>query len=266
MIHKTAVVDAGAELGKDVEIGPFTYIEGDVKIGDGCVIGPHATVLRYTTLGQKCHVHAGAVIGDLPQDLGFEGGRSFVNIGPGCVIREGVTIHRGTKPETATEIGDGCFLMAFSHFAHNVRLGRNVIVANTALLAGYVDVGDKTFISGDVLVHQFVRIGRLAMLGGGCAVSQDVPPFCTVEPMKGNEVMGLNVIGMRRGGLTPAERAEVKKVFTVLYRSGLNHRQALERIKADFSSPLAMEIYEFVVQSKRGICSFSGGKEEDVEI
>jgi len=263
MIHKTAIIDVAAELGKDVSVAPFAYIEGNVRIGDNCVIGPHASVLRYTTLGEKCIVHAGAVLGDLPQDLAFSGCDSFVKIGANCVIREGVTVHRGTKPGTTTEIGDNCFLMGFSHFAHNVKLGKNVIVVNGALLAGYVEVGDRAFISGNVVVHQFVRIGRLAMLGGGCGVSKDVPPFCTVSPLAVNTVLGLNIVGMRRAGLTPEQRMEVKRAFKILYGSGLNTREAVQEIADTMKSELAREFVSFVQSSKRGICARGGNVSDD---
>jgi UDP-N-acetylglucosamine acyltransferase len=265
MIHKTAVVEPGAELGQDVVVGPFAFIEAGARVGDGCLIGPHVSILKHVTMGPGCKVHAGAVLGDLPQDLGFAGGDSHVVIGANCVIREGVTIHRGTKPGTATEIGDGCFLMSNSHYAHNVKLGKNVIVVSNALLAGYVEVGDRAFISGNCVVHQFVRIGRLAMMGGASGVSKDVPPFCTTKPMTANTILGLNVVGMRRGGLGPEERSAVKEAFRILYRSGLNVAQALSQMKPQFSSCPAAELCAFVESSKRGICAWCGQDEMEAE-
>jgi UDP-N-acetylglucosamine acyltransferase len=262
MIHATAIIEPGAEIGTDVTVGPYSIIENGAKIGDGCVIGPHVTVMQYTTLGPNCNVHAGAVLGDLPQDLGFGGGESFVKIGTKCVIREGVTIHRATKPGTTTEIGDSCFLMALSHFAHNVKLGNNVIVANSAFLGGYVEVGDRVFISGGVGIHQFVKVGRLAMIGGNGGISKDVPPFCTTKPVELNVVGGMNVVGMRRAGITPQERAQIKEVFKLLYRSGLNTKQAVEKIKAAFTTGPAMEFCSFIEQSKRGICGADWVDEE----
>jgi len=256
MIHETAVVAAEAELGHGVTIGPFTCIEPDVRIGAGCVIGPHVTILSRTTVGANGRIHAGAVLGDRPQDVHFEECDSRVEIGSDCVIREGVTIHRGSKPGSVTVIGDGCFLMGFSHFAHDVRLGSGVIVANGALLAGFVQVGDRAFISGNAIVHQFVRIGRLAMLAGGCAVSKDVPPFCLLRPAALNDVRGTNVVGMRRAGLTAAERSDVNRAFKILYRSGLNTSQAAEEIGKAFSSGPALEVRDFVSASERGICGF----------
>ena len=236
-IHPTAVIEDGAVIGSNVHIGPY------------------AVVLRNVTIGPNCRIHAGAVIGDLPQDLAFQPAETFVRIGADCVIREHVTVHRGTKPGTATVVGDGCYLMANSHLGHNVRLGTRVIVANGALLGGYVEVDDEAFISGHVVIHQFVRIGRLAMLSGGGGIGKDVPPFCTTVGLERNRIGGLNTIGMRRAGLSPAERVQVKRAFTLLYRSHLNVSQALERMRQEFTDGPAMEIVEFASVSRRGICS-----------
>jgi UDP-N-acetylglucosamine acyltransferase len=257
-IHATALIDPKARLGRNVTVGPFAVIEADVEIGDNCTVGPHATVMRYTTLGEGCRVHAGAVLGDWPQDMGFKPDElSHVRIGKHVTLREFVTIHRGTKAGTVTELGDGCFLMANAHVAHNVRLGARVIIANGVLLAGYVDVGDGAFLSGHVVVHQFVRIGRLAMVGGASGLSKDVPPFCMVGGMARNQVAGLNVIGMRRAGLNPDQRKAVKAAFGTLYRSGLNVGQAVKEIKATAQAgSAAAEMAAFVEESKRGICRY----------
>jgi UDP-N-acetylglucosamine acyltransferase len=258
MIHKTAVVDPAARIGRDVTVGPFAVIEEDVVIGDGCSIGPHACILRYTSLGNNCEVHAGAVLGDLPQDVDFEPCESRLRIGSNCLIREGVTLHRGTRPGSATEIGDGCFLMAFSHCAHNVRLGNRVVLANGCLLGGYARVDDGAFISGNCLVHQFVRVGRLVIMGGGSGVSKDVPPFCMVRPITVNTVIGLNVVGLRRAGLKPAERKEIKAAFDILYRSGLTVSEAVERLGREFAGGPPLEIRDFARDSERGICGLGG--------
>jgi UDP-N-acetylglucosamine acyltransferase len=254
MIHETAIIDPGAELGKDVDVGPFTVIEADVTIGDGTVIGPNVSIMPYTSIGHHCHIHAGAVLGGIPQDVNFEGGKSFVSIGANCQIREGVTINRGTQTDSVTEIGDDCFLMAFSHFGHNVKLGSKVIVANGALLAGYVEVGDQVFISGNCVLHQFVKVGRLAMLGGGCGISKDVPPFCLVKPLEGNTIAGLNSVGLRRSTLSTKDRQEIKEAFKLLFLSDLNVSNALEKIKSFYPSGPAAEISTFVDESKQGIC------------
>jgi len=257
-IHPTAVIKKGAELGVNVSVGPFAYIAADTQIGDNSEIAPHTVIHQYTTLGSGCRVHAGAVLGDLPQDIAFGGEKSEVRVGDNCILREGVTIHRGTKPDTATVVGNDCFLMAFSHLAHNVVLGDGVIMANGALLAGYVEVGARAFISGNAVVHQFTRIGRLAMISGLAGVGKDVPPFCTVQGVRRNEVGGLNVVGMRRAGMSPDERKQVKAAFAVLYRSGLNFSEAIERMKAEFRDGPAAEIWQFCEGSKRGVCPLTG--------
>lgn len=253
-IHETAVVDKGAQVGSDVRIGPFCHVEGKVTIGDGCVLMDRVSLMGDLLLGPGCRVHAGAVLGDVPQDLGFKGAESRVRIGSNCMIREGVTIHRGTNEGSVTEIGDDCFLMGFSHYAHNVKLGRRVIVVNGSLLAGYVEVGDGAFISGNCCVHQFVKIGRLVMVGGGGGISKDVPPFCMTRTVGFNEVVGLNVVGMRRAGMGPDERRQVKRAYQLLYRSGLNATQAVERIRESFDDGPALEFCEFVSRSERGLC------------
>jgi len=254
-IHSTAQIDPGAELGAGVTVGPFAVIERDVVIGAGTVIGPHACVLRYTTIGSNCRIHAGAVIGDLPQDTGFKGGVSYVRIGNGTLIREHVTIHRGTEAGTSTEIGDECMIMATAHLAHNVRLANRVLVVSGALLAGYVQVDDRAFISGNVVVHQFTRIGRLAMLGGACGVSRDVPPFCTVKPLMSNELLGLNIVGLRRGGVGPDDRLALKKAFHLWFRSGMSIRQATTEVRRQLGTCSAVvEMADFIDATRRGIC------------
>lgn len=260
-IHPSAIIDPGAVLGAEVSVGPFAVIEGGTVIGDHCVIGPHAVIYRYTSLGPGCRIHAGAVLGDTPQDVAFKEVESYVKVGAGCIIREGVTIHRGTKPGTSTTVGDRCFLMALSHLGHNVQMGDDVMVANGALLAGYVEVGSRAFISGNAGVHQFTRIGRLAMLSGCSAISKDVPPFCTTRAASLNWIAGLNVVGMRRAGMTAEERQAVRTAFKVLYRSGLNVSQALSRLGEEFRDGPARELWEFAAASQRGICAFGGSED-----
>lgn len=262
-IHPTAIIDKTAVLGANVTVGPFCVIDHDTRIGDGTVIGPHVVIHPYTSVGPDCRIHAGAVLGDLPQDLAFKKDDvSYVRIGARCTIREGVTIHRGTKPETATVVGDGCFLMANSHLGHNVQLGNLVILANGVLLAGYVQVGDRAFISGNTAVHQFDRIGRLAMVSGNAALSKDVPPFCMVPSARRNRITGMNIVGMRRAGMSPAERKDVKAAFALLFRSGLNTSDAVARILEKFPSGPGREIGEFTAGAKRGICRFVGTDED----
>jgi UDP-N-acetylglucosamine acyltransferase len=253
-VHATAVVSPRARLGTGVVIGPFCVIEEDVEIGAGTILGPHVTVLRFTVLGHNCRVHSGAVLGDLPQDQAYEGAESRVEIADSCVIREGVTIHRGTKPGSATAVGEGSLLMACSHVGHNSRVGRRVTLANGALLAGYTEIGDQAFISGNCLVHQFSRVGRLAMMSGGSATQMDVPPFCITQSLTANRVVSLNVIGLQRAGVSPAERQVLKRAFDLLYRSGLGTTEAVASIEAQLEGEAVRELCRFLRTSQRGIC------------
>ncbi len=257
-IHPMAVVEDGAVLGNDVQVGPFSFIGAGATIGSGCRIGPHVTIHGCVTLGAGCQVHAGAVLGDLPQDLGFAGDASFVTIGGNCILREGVTIHRGTKPGTTTRIGNRCMFMANSHAAHNVETGDDVILANGALLGGYAVVGSRVFVSGNALVHQFVRIGDVAMLGGGAAVSKDVPPYCTVRPISANRVLGLNIVGMRRAGISAADRTAIKRLFKMLYVSGQNVSDFKQEMQQENvgDSPAVKCFVDFVLSSERGVCGY----------
>ncbi len=252
-IHSTAIISPKAEIGADVEIGPYSVIGDSVAIGDGCRIGSHVSILEYAKIGSGCEVHSGAVLGDTPQDTGFKGCESSVEIGSDCIIREGVTVHRGTDEGSVTRVGSGCFLMAFAHIAHNCTVESNVIMANNSMLAGHVHIGERVFVSGGAGVHQFVKIGRLSLLGGNSVCAKDVPPFCMVEPCTWNGVKGLNVIGMRRAGMDAAQRQDVKRAFKLIYGSGLNVKQALEQIDL-LKGDAAKEMADFVRTSKRGIC------------
>jgi UDP-N-acetylglucosamine acyltransferase len=253
-IHSSAVIEPGAKIGVDVEIGPFCYVCNDVEIGDGCKLSSHVTILPHTKIGSGCNIHSNAVLGDLPQDVAFQEGISYVIIGNNCQIREGVTIHRGTKAGTVTKVGDDCMLMANSHLAHNVQLGNQVIVANGALLAGYVQVGDRAFISGNCLVHQFARVGKLVMMSGGSATQRDIPPFCMTRNQSADSVMGLNAIGMRRAGISSQDRLELKRAFKVLYKSGLLIPEALIKLQTEFDNAFVKEMCDFIQASQRGIC------------
>lgn len=256
-IHPTAIVHPGAEIGDNVAIGPYAVIEDKVRVGAGTVIGPHVILRSFTTVGEFCAIHANAVLGDWPQDTAFNPKEeSYLRIGAHCMIREGVTMHRGTKPGTATEVGDRCFLMVNSHLGHNVKLGASVIIANGALLAGYAEVGDGAFISGNCLIHQFTRVGRLAIMAGGTAINKDVPPFCKIRPMSFNSVVGLNIIGLKRAGVGDGDRLAIKRAFSILYLSGLNVSQAVERLKREYPSGPAGEFAGFIETSQRGLCRY----------
>lgn len=264
-IHPSAIVDPSARLGEGVSVGPGAVISAGAVIGPRTTIGPNAVICTHTTLGEDCRVHAGAVIGDTPQDLGFKNTPSFVRIGDRVTMREGVTIHRGTKENTETVVGDECYLMANSHLAHNVTLGRRVILANGALLGGYVSIGDFAFISGNALIHQFCRIGRLAMVGGGAGISKDVPPFCTARSITPNAVMGLNVVGMRRVGIDAAQRKIIRLCFDIIFRRGFNTAQALAELEAiPDPGPYPAEFIAFIRTAKRGICKlYASGSGDD---
>jgi UDP-N-acetylglucosamine acyltransferase len=253
-IHPTAIVHPQAELGDGVNIGPYAVIGEHVRIGAGTSVGPHAVIDGWTTIGEACEIGVGAVLGGAPQDLKFRGQRSYLRIGAHTCIREYVTIHRSAEEEGATVIGAHNFLMAYTHVAHDCRLGDHVIMVNYAGLSGYVEVEDRAFISGHNAVHQFVRIGYLAMVSGASRVVKDVPPFMIAE---GNptRIRGLNVVGMRRLGLAPAARAELRRAYRVLYRSGLNTSQALQRLReAGFTGDEVQRLIAFIAASKRGIC------------
>jgi UDP-N-acetylglucosamine acyltransferase len=261
-VHPTAIVSPDACLGEGVTIGPYAVVEDAVTIGDRTEIRAHAVVKRFTTLGADNRVHEGAVIGGEPQDLSFTGVESRVVVGDRNVIREGVTIHRSTKEGGATVVGSDCFLMAYVHLAHDNRLGDRVIVANNVALGGHVEVGDRAFLGGGAVVHQFVRIGRLAMLGGGSALHQDALPFSITDGVPARAV-GLNVVGLRRAGLTPPQRALLKQAFRLLVRSGLPLAGALDGVAA-LGDPLAEEMVAFVRASKRGFAhAHRGGTDEN---
>ena len=267
MIHPTAIVEPGAQLGVDVQLGPCAYVAATARLGDGCVLAPHAIVLDHATLGARCKVHSCAVIGDLPQDLSFKDEPSFVVVGDDCTFRESVTVHRGTKPGTTTRVGNHVFMMANSHVAHNCEVGDHVVMANTAALGGYVFVGERCFIGGNVGVHQFCHIGRLAMVGSGAFIGKDLPPFCIAPSSRNSYVAGLNVVGLRRAGLNAAQRTQIKHAFNLVYRAGLNAAQAAERLRAETDNPFAAEFAEFLSHAKRGLCrpSFDiSGEDSDV--
>jgi len=262
-IDQRAVVAKTARIASGVEIGPFAVIEDDVEIAKGVKIWPHAYVCRGTSIGEGTQVHMGAVIGNIPQDLAFKGGETFVRIGKRNVIREYATIHRGTADGSSTIIGDDCYLMAVSHIGHNCNIGNNVIVANGALLAGYVEVGDKAFISGNVVIHQFCRIGELAMIGGFSGINKDVPPYMLVRGP--SVVRSLNLVGLRRAK-TPRESMRVlKDAFKLIYTSVDNTKQALIEMKKMSQCKELDTLIKFIEGSRRGICKSKATDEEFFE-
>ena len=263
MIHPTAIIHPVAKLASTVRIGPYAVIDEGVEIGAGCVIGPHVYLTGQTKIGSGNAFHAGCVIGDSPQDLKYKNEPTGLRIGDGNVFREHVTIHRSTKTTDETVIGSRNFFMQHSHVAHNCVIGDDTIIAGGALLAGHVVVHDRAFISGNCLVHQFCRVGRLAMMQGGAAISKDLPPFCVASKI--NEMCGLNVIGLRRGGFSPDERLELKQLYKALFRGEKNFRQALAEAQKNFSSAPSKILLDFVAEAKRGIVSDIGNAPADSE-
>lgn len=259
-IHPTAVIHPQAALGTGVTIGPFAVVEEAARIGDGCVIQAHAVICAGVIMGKDNLIGHGAVLGGEPQDLAFRPEvRSGVRIGDGNRIREYATIHRGTAEGTFTTVGDGCYLMGGTHLAHNVRVGTGVIIANNALLGGHVQVDDRVFIGGGCVFHQHIRIGRLAICQGGSAFSKDIPPF--VIAAERNGVAGLNTVGLRRAGLDAAQRAELKRAFDLLYRSGKNTAQALLAAQKTCWNESAGAFWSFVAAAKkRGLCALLAGR------
>ena len=258
-IHPTAVIHPQARLGERVSVGPFAVIEHGVAIGDGCVVHSHAVICNGVAMGKNNTVGHGAIIGGEPQDFSFKPEvRSRVIIGDGNKIREHVTIHRGTTEGSETVVGDECFLMAGAHLAHNVRLGDSVVIANNSLLGGYVEMGDRVFIGGGCVFHQHVRVGRLAICQGGSAFSADIPPFVIASEV--NIIAGLNVVGLRRAGMNAAERAEIKRAFDLLFRSGRNVSQAIESAAAATWTESGRTFWDFVAGAKkRGLSARAGG-------
>ena len=261
MIHSTAIIHPKAKVDPTVTVGPYAVIDEHVEMGPGCVVGPHVYITGHTTIGSHNRFFAGCVVGEAPQDLKYKDEPTRLRIGDHNVIREHVTIHRSTKAEEETVIGSHCFLMQHSHVAHNVVLADHVILAGGALLAGHVNVADRAFISGNCLAHQFVRIGTLAMMQGGSAISKDLPPYTIARG--GNGICGLNIVGLRRAGIGAAERLELKQLYHLLFREGHTLRAATEEARAKFSSPPAKAMIEFVSTTKRGVCADRGQKYGD---
>ncbi|MCA9794412.1 MAG: acyl-ACP--UDP-N-acetylglucosamine O-acyltransferase [Candidatus Eremiobacteraeota bacterium] len=230
-IHPSALVNPKAEIADDVEIGPFTIVGENVKIGRGTKIHSSVVLDGWTEIGEDNEIYPGAVIGVAPQDLRYSGERAYVRIGHRNVIREYVTVHRASDEEGLTAIGDDNLIMAYTHVAHNCLLGNQIIVANSVGLAGHVEIEDQAVLGGMCGVHQFVRVGRLAMLGGMAKVSQDVPPFAMVDGQPAR-IFGMNIRGMQRRGVTKEARLGLKNCYRLILRSGLNLSQALSAIRA----------------------------------
>ncbi len=253
-IHETAVIHAGARLGKDVEVGPYAVIGENVLIGDGTKIGAHVVIDGWTSIGRNCVIYPGASIGSDPQDLKFKGEKSYVFIGDNTKIREFATVNRATGEGEETRIGSNCLLQAYTHVAHNCIVGNYVIMSNAATLAGHVIVEDRVVIGGLAGVHQFVKVGRNAMIGGLTKVTQDIPPFVIVDGHPAR-VSGLNNVGISRAGISEVAKRNLKKAYKILYRSGLSLSQAIAVMEQELESCEEVEHFlRFLRNAERGIC------------
>jgi len=252
-IHSTAIVSSKAKLEASVTVGPFSIIGDDVSISADTKIGAHCVIEGNTSIGQGCEIFTGAVVGSRPQDLKFKGEKVFLKIGNNNIIREYCTLNPGTGEGGKTVVGDGNLLMAYSHIAHDCVVGNGCVLANNSTLAGHVTIEDKAVIGGIVAIHQFVRIGKLSITGGCSKVVQDIPPFSTCDGHPAR-VFGLNLIGLRRSGLTNASIKQIDQAFRILFNSGLSIKHALEKMEKE--SPKTPEIsylVDFVKNSERGL-------------
>jgi UDP-N-acetylglucosamine acyltransferase len=246
-VHRDAVVGPGAHIGE------YCVVEQDVVIGPGCRLEPYVYVKRWTTLGHDNEISAGTVLGTDPLDKNFDGARSYLRIGDGNKIREHFTISRGTPPESVTGIGHGNFIMTSGHIAHNCKIGNQTVIASCVLLGGYVEVEDQAFLSGGVLVHQFSKIGRLAMISGNTRVNLDAPPFFTFAGFQ-IAPKGLNVVGLKRAGYRAADVSILKQAYQLLYKSNLKLEEALAKIETQIPTPETLHLVAFIRRSQRGIC------------
>ena len=265
-IHPTAIVDPAAHIGANVEIGPFSVIGSNAVIGDRTVIQSHVVIEGDVVIGAGNFIGHGTIIGAPPQDLSFSPERKTkIEIGNENVIREYCTIHRGSAEGSITKIGDNNFLMVGVHVGHNCEISNNVIIANNCLLAGHVLVDDQAFLGGGSTFHQNMHVGRLVMVQGSSAFGKDLPPF-TIAAER-NSIFGVNVVGLKRAGFSAKDREEIKDAFKLLYASGLNISQALEKAATiNFGAP-AREFFEFVTNAKkRGICPYKRGASDEMSI
>ncbi len=254
MIHETAIIDSKAELDANVEVGPYSIIRQNVSIGAGTVIGPHVIIEPYVNIGEDCHIFQYAAIGAPPQSLKFKGEKTYVKIGRGSIVREFVTVHRGTEfGGGLTEVGEENFLMAYTHIAHDCITGKKVIFANNATLAGHIVVGDNATIGGLVAIHQFVRIGDYAYVGGKSAVVKDIPPYVIASGDRA-KLHGLNSVGLKRHGFSQDTLSLLKKAYRIIFRIGITLNEAIERVKAEVEqAPEVVNLIDFIKSSRRGI-------------
>ena len=254
MIHATAIVDSRAEIDSNVEIGPYSIIEKDVVIGSGTMIGPHVVIQQYVTIEPDCQIFQYASIGAPPQSLKFTGEKSDVKIGRGSIVREFATIHRGTEfGGGLTEVGEDNFIMAYTHIAHDCKTGRKVIFANNTQLGGHITIGDYVTFGALVGIHQFVRIGDHAFVGGKSAIVKDIPPYVMAVGDRA-KLRGLNSVGLKRFGFSQETLLLLKKAYRIIFRIGLTMNEAIERVKAEVEQvPEVVNLIDFIKSSQRGI-------------
>lgn len=258
MIHPTALISREAELHETVKVGPYVVIGGEVEIDEGTSIGPHVHLTGRTKIGKNNVIHTGAVIGEAPQDIKYNGDPTGLLIGNENIIREHVTLHRSNTPEEDTEIGERNFFMAHSHVGHNASVGNENIFANGALVGGHAEIANKVFLSGNCAVHQFVRIGDLAMMQGNAAISQDLPPYTMMFGV--NKLCGLNVIGLRRAGFTVEQRQELHYHYKRIFIEGNNVGKTAQEALAQSPGDKARRLLQFIAESERGVCSHASRK------
>jgi UDP-N-acetylglucosamine acyltransferase len=252
-IHPSAIISPKAKLADNVSVGPYSIISEQVSIGAGTKIGAHCVIEGNTTIGKNCEIFTGAVVGSRPQDLKFKGEKVFLEIGNNNIIREYCTLNPGTGEGAKTIVGNNNLLMAYSHVAHDCRIGNDCVLANNSTLAGHVSIEDKAVIGGIVAIHQFVRIGMLAIIGGCSKVVQDIPPFSTCDGHPAR-VYGLNLIGLRRKGISREAIKKIDQAFKLIFNSGLSAKHALEKVEKEIElTEEVMYLVDFVKSSERGL-------------
>jgi UDP-N-acetylglucosamine acyltransferase len=251
-IDPSARIAPEVELADGVEVSPGVIIDGPSRIGSGTRILAHAYIGPFTTIGEHNLISFGAIVGHEPQDYAFTGAESYTIIGDHNIIREYATIHRGTKPGSATRVGNHNFIMALAHLAHNAQLGDHVILVNGALVGGYVEVADRAYISGNCLIHQFCRVGTLAMMRGGSRTSRDVPPYCTMDFE--HTVRGLNLVGLKRAGFSIQQISPLRQAFRILFFQRSNLARSLAQVEAEVPlTPEVLHLLDFIKTSQRGV-------------
>lgn len=254
MIHETAIVHPKADISENVDIGAFSVIRENVTIGPGTSIGPHVVIDPFVEIGADCRIFQYAAIGAEPQALAFSGEETYVKIGRGNIIREFVTIHRGTQEGGGvTEVGEENLIMAYSHIAHDCKLGKHIVLSNNATLGGHIIIGDHATVGGLVAIHQFVRVGTNAFIGGKSAVVKDIPPYMIAAGDRAT-LHGLNLVGLKRQGFSRETLSMLKKAYRLIFRIGLTQNEAIERVAAEVEQiPEIVNLLDFIKSSERGI-------------